>query len=70
LDDFSRQVKRRLEDRVVFVAGRRARCIQQVEMHELCRVVHHDHGREFHAFLERVIPDWQARKTLLEIQLL
>lgn len=54
----------------MFVAGRRARCIQQVEMHELCRVVDHDHGREFHAFLERVIPDWQARKALLEVELL
>lgn len=45
-------------------------CIEYVVMHELCHVVHHDHGCKFHALLERVMPDWRTRKALLEVELL
>jgi predicted metal-dependent hydrolase len=44
-------------------------CIDYVIMHELCHLVHPDHGPGFRRLLERVLPDWERRKTQLEITL-
>lgn len=44
-------------------------CIDYVIIHELCHLVHADHGREFRALLERLIPDWERRKHRLELSL-
>jgi hypothetical protein len=44
-------------------------CIDYVIVHELCHLVHADHGREFRALLEHVLPDWERRKHRLELAL-
>lgn len=41
-------------------------CIRYVALHELCHLVHHDHGKAFHALLGRVMPDWRRWKERLE----
>ncbi len=41
-------------------------CIDYVILHELCHLVHPNHGREFWALVERLVPDWKRRKRLLE----
>lgn len=42
------------------------RCIEYVVAHELCHLIVPDHSREFLKLLSRVMPDWKARKELLE----
>ena len=44
-------------------------CIDYVIIHELCHLVHPDHGPEFRRLLERVLPDWERRKHRLELTL-
>jgi len=44
-------------------------CIDYVIMHELCHLVHANHGPEFRSLLERVLPDWERRKHRLEVAL-
>lgn len=41
-------------------------CIDYVAMHELCHLVHPDHGRAFYALLDRSLPDWKKWKGRLE----
>lgn len=41
-------------------------CIRYVILHELCHLVHMDHGREFHRLLGRVMPDHRRWKERLE----
>lgn len=41
-------------------------CIDYVVVHELCHLVHADHGPKFFALLSRLMPDWQKRKQRLE----
>ena len=43
--------------------------IDYVITHELCHRAFHHHGREFFDLLARVMPDWEARKTSLELRL-
>lgn len=42
------------------------RSIDYVITHELCHLVHKDHDQPFYDLLDRLMPDWQARKTRLE----
>ncbi|NBR86213.1 MAG: M48 family peptidase [Proteobacteria bacterium] len=41
-------------------------CIDYVVTHELCHLVYPHHGREFYQLLQRIMPDWERRKTRLE----
>ncbi len=40
-------------------------CLEYVILHELCHIRVHGHGLEFKALLDRYMPDWKARKKLL-----
>ncbi|MSQ67859.1 MAG: M48 family peptidase [Gammaproteobacteria bacterium] len=40
--------------------------IEYVVVHELCHLRYRGHGRGFYGLLESVLPDWRARKLLLE----
>jgi len=39
--------------------------VDLVVVHELCHIVHKNHGPQFYALLESVLPDWRERKRLL-----
>jgi len=41
-------------------------CIDYVVTHELCHLVHGNHGNEFFALLRKTMPDWERRKARLE----
>lgn len=41
-------------------------CIRYVVLHEICHLLHHDHGKEFFALLGRTMPDWRRWKERLE----
>ena len=40
--------------------------IDYVVMHELCHLEHMNHGPDFHALMDRRMPDWRRRKVQLE----
>lgn len=40
-------------------------CIDYVITHELCHLIYHDHSKNFHDLLTRLLPDWKARKKQL-----
>ena len=44
-------------------------CIEYVVIHELCHLLHPNHGAEFYNLLERFLPDWKKRKHKLEMAL-
>ena len=44
-------------------------CIDYVIIHELCHLHYHDHGPGFYRVLEKVMPDWEKRKHMLELAL-
>jgi len=44
-------------------------CIEYVICHELCHLEHADHSAAFFAHLSRSMPDWEKRKTRLELLL-
>ncbi len=46
------------------------RCIEYVVSHELCHLLIPDHSEAFWRLLRRVMPDWRARKELLEVALI
>lgn len=41
-------------------------CIEYVVTHELCHLVHPNHGTEFVRLMSNVMPDWRERKRQLE----
>ncbi len=41
-------------------------CIDYVVAHELCHLVHKNHGPQFYTLLDRIMSDWRQRKALLE----
>lgn len=49
----------------VLIQASRA-CIEYVVFHELCHLKYRGHGQRFHKLLTVVLPDWEARKLLLE----
>ena len=44
-------------------------CIEYVVIHELCHLLHLNHGPEFYNLLEQLLPDWTKRKHRLETTL-
>lgn len=40
--------------------------VDYVIIHELCHLVHHNHGKEYYALLEGIIPDYRARRRKLQ----
>ena len=40
-------------------------CLEYVVVHELCHLLVPGHGAEFHAIMDRVMPDWRQRKAKL-----
>jgi len=45
-------------------------CIEYVIAHELCHLVHPNHGSDFYNLLEQTMPDWLRRKHKLELSLI
>ena len=45
------------------------KCIEYVVVHELCHLIHHNHGAGFYKLMDTSLPDWRKRKRNLEITL-
>lgn len=45
-------------------------CIEYVIFHELCHLIHHNHGPEFYKLLDQTLPGWSTRKHKLEMALI
>jgi predicted metal-dependent hydrolase len=41
-------------------------CIDYVIIHEMCHLAHPNHGKDYLQMLDRMLPDWEARKKRLE----
>ena len=44
-------------------------CIEYVVIHELCHLLHPNHGKAFYNQLEATLPDWIKRKHKLELMM-
>lgn len=40
--------------------------IEYVVVHELAHTVHHNHGKDFYALIEKTLPDYKERERLLK----
>jgi len=40
--------------------------VDYVIIHELCHLVHHNHGKQYYALLESIIPDYRERRRQLK----
>lgn len=40
--------------------------IEYVVVHELAHTVHHNHGKDFYALIEKTLPDYKEREKLLK----
>ena len=45
-------------------------CIEYVVIHEICHLIHHNHGTDFYKLLDRTLHDWMKRKHKLEMALI
>jgi predicted metal-dependent hydrolase len=45
-------------------------CIDCVVTHELCHLIHKDHGKAFYQLLDAMLPEWEKLKHKLEVGLL
>lgn len=41
-------------------------CIEYVVTHEFCHFIHPNHSKRFYDFLTMLLPDWKARKKVLD----
>ena len=41
-------------------------CIEYVALHELCHLIHRNHGKEFYKLLAKNLPNWKKEKQTLE----
>lgn len=41
--------------------------IDYIIVHEMCHLVEHNHSGEFYALLSRIMPDWEARREMLNV---
>lgn len=45
-------------------------CIQYVILHELIHFIHTNHNKEFYDFQTALMPDWEVRKEILDLEVI
>ena len=49
----------------LYLAKAPIECIDYVITHELAHLINHNHGKEFHNLMTKLMPDWKVRKKKL-----